>query len=63
MTEQEKVNIEDRLRKLESHLSSIDRTHRNNRRTVKGVLYATGIMLICILIAWIIWMVYGLPPE
>ena len=56
MTAQEKVSVEDRLRKIESHLLSIDRTHRKNRRTVKGVLYATGIMTICILTAWIIWM-------
>ena len=56
MTTQEKVNIEERLKKIELHLLSIDRTHRNNRRTVKGVLIATGIITISILAIWIIWM-------
>ena len=46
MTEQEKVSIEERLMKIESHLVSIDRIHRKNRRTIKGVLYATGIITI-----------------
>ena len=55
MEAQENINIEERLRKLESHLSSIDRTHRNNRKTVKGVLIATGIITICVIIGWIIW--------
>ena len=55
MTAQEKVNIEERLRTIESHLLSIDRTHRKNRKTVRGVLYATGVITICILAAWIIW--------
>jgi len=57
MTSQEKVSIEERLRKIESHLLSIDRIHRKNRRTVTGVLYATGIITICILSTWIIWMI------
>ena len=57
MTTQEKVNIEERLRTIESHLMSIDRTHKRNRKTVRGVLYATGIITVCILAAWIIWMV------
>ena len=56
MTAQEKVSIDERLRMIESHLLSIDRIHRKNRRTVKGVLYATGIITICILTTWIIWM-------
>jgi len=56
MTTQEKENIEERLRKIESHLLSIDRTHKRNRKTVKGVLYATGVLSIGILTAWIIWM-------
>ena len=55
MTPQEKVNIEERLRTIESHLLSIDRTHRKNRKTVRGVLYATGVITICILAAWVIW--------
>ena len=55
MTAQEKVNIEERLRTIESHLLSIDRTHRKNRKRVRGVLYATGVITICILAAWIIW--------
>lgn len=57
MTPQEKVNIEERLGKIETHLSSIDRIHRRNRKTIKGVLYATGIITICILAAWIIWLI------
>ena len=56
MTAQDKVQIEERLQKIESHLLSIDRTYRKNRKTLKGVLYATGIMAFCILAAWIIWM-------
>lgn len=56
MTTHEKANIEERLRKIESHLLSIDRTHKKNRKTVRGVLYATGILTICILTAWIFWM-------
>ena len=56
MTHQEKVNIEDRLRKIESHLFSIDRTYKRNRKAIRGVLYATGIIASCIVIAWIIWM-------
>lgn len=56
MTAQEKADIEERLRKIESHLMSIDRTHRKNRKTLRGVLYATGIISICILTAWVIWM-------
>ena len=56
MTTQEEVNIEERLKKIESHLLSIDRTHRMNRRTIKGVLFATGIITFCILAIWIIWM-------
>jgi transcriptional regulator with XRE-family HTH domain len=57
MNTQEKVNIEERLRKIESHLMSIDRTHKRNRKTIRGVLYATGIITVCVLTAWIIWMV------
>ena len=56
MTAEEQVNIEERLRKIESHLSSIDRIHGRNRRTIKGVLYATGIITTCVLVTWIIWM-------
>lgn len=41
---------------IESHLLSIDRTHKRNRKTVRGVLYATGILSISIITAWIIWM-------
>jgi len=55
MTTQEKINIEERLKKIELHLVSIDRTHRNNRRTVKGVLIATGIISLSILAIWVIW--------
>ena len=55
MTTQEKVTIEERLKKIELHLLSIDRTHRNNRRTVKGVLIATGIITLTVLTIWIIW--------
>ena len=57
MTEQEKVSFEERLMKIESHLVSIDRIHQKNRRTIKGVLYATGIITISILAVWIIWMI------
>ena len=56
MTTEEKVDIEERLKKIESHLLSIDRTYKWNKKTVIGVLYATGIMAVCILVAWIIWM-------
>jgi len=56
MTEQEKVNVEERLRKIESHLLSIDRVHKQNRKTVKGVLFATGIITFSILAIWIIWL-------
>jgi transcriptional regulator with XRE-family HTH domain len=52
----EKENIEERLKKIESHLLSIDRTHKRNRKTVRGILYATGVMTIGILTAWIIWL-------
>jgi len=55
MTTQEKVNIEERLKKIELHLMSIDRTHRVNRRTVKGVLIATGIITLTVLTILIIW--------
>jgi transcriptional regulator with XRE-family HTH domain len=55
MTTQEKVDIEERLRKIESHLMSIDRTHKRNRKTVRGVLFATGILTVSVLTAWIIW--------
>ena len=56
MTTEEKVNIEERLRKIESHLFSIDRTYKWNRKTVIGILYATGIMAVIVIIGWIIWM-------
>lgn len=56
MTTQDKVHIEERLQKIESHLLSIDRTYRKNRRTLRGVLYATGIIAFGILTYWIIWM-------
>ena len=56
MNTQEHAIIEERLRKIESHLMSIDRTYKRNRKAVKGVLIATGIIASCILIAWIIWM-------
>lgn len=59
MSTQETVNIEERLRKIESHLMSIDRIHKRNRKTVKGVLYATGIITVGILTAWIIWTLAG----
>ena len=52
----DKVNVEERLRKIELHLLSIDRTHKKNRKTVKGVLYATGIITLSILIIYIIWL-------
>ena len=55
MTTQEKVNIEERLKTIELHLLSIDRTHRNNRRTAKGVFIATGIITLTVLAIWIIW--------
>ena len=56
MTTEEKVDIEERLQKIESHLLSIDRTYKWNKKTVIGILYATGIIAVCILVAWIIWM-------
>ena len=56
MTTQEKVNVEERLRKIESHLLSIHRTHKKNKKAVKGVLIATGIMATCVIVIWIIWM-------
>lgn len=56
MTTQEKADIEERLKKIESHLLSIDRTYKWNRKTVIGILSATGIMAGCILVGWIIWM-------
>ena len=56
MTTQDKVHIEERLQKIESHLLSIDRTYRKNRRTIRGVLYATGTLAFCVLASWIIWM-------
>jgi transcriptional regulator with XRE-family HTH domain len=56
MTSQEKALIEERLQKIESHLLSIDRTYRKNRRTLRGVLYATGVTAFGILAYWIIWM-------
>jgi len=55
MTTLEELNVEERLKKIESHLLSIDRIHKKNRRTLKGVLYATGIITISVLIIWIIW--------
>ena len=59
MTTRDNVHIEERLQKIESHLLSIDRTYRKNRRTLRGVLYATGIIAFCILLSWIIWMLAG----
>jgi transcriptional regulator with XRE-family HTH domain len=56
MTAQDKVHIEERLQKIESHLLSIDRTYRKNRRTLKGVLIATAIMVFGILAYLGIWM-------
>jgi len=56
LTKQEQIGIEQRLLKIESHLLSIDRTYRRNRKMVKGILIATGIISISILAAWIIWM-------
>ena len=56
MNTQEQVSVEDRLRKIESHLLSVDRTYRKNRKTVRGILYASGIMAFCILAAYVIWM-------
>ena len=56
MTKTENVNIEERLKKIESHLLSIDRSRRKNQRVVKGVLLATGIITFSILAIWIIWM-------
>ena len=53
----ENVNIEERLMKIESHLMSIDRTHKRNKKIVTGVLYATGVITICIFTAWIIWLI------
>jgi transcriptional regulator with XRE-family HTH domain len=57
MTTTENVNIEERLMKIESHLMSIDRTHKRNKKIVTGVLYATGVITICIFTAWIIWLI------
>jgi len=59
MTTEEKTDIEERLRKIESHLLSIDRTYKWNRKTVTGVLYATGIIAFCVVVAWIIWMFFN----
>jgi hypothetical protein len=59
MTTQDKVQLEERLQKIESHLLSIDRTYRKNRRTLRGVLYATGSIAICIVVYWIIWLLTG----
>ena len=56
MTTTENVNIEERLKKIESHLLSLDRSRRKNQRVVKGVLLATGIITFSILAIWIIWM-------
>ena len=56
MTTTENVNIEERLKKIESHLLSLDRSRRKNQRMVKGVLLATGIITFSILAIWIIWM-------
>ena len=56
MNTQEQATVEERLRKIESHLLSIDRTYKKNRKTVRGILYATGIIAFCILAAWLIWM-------
>jgi transcriptional regulator with XRE-family HTH domain len=56
MTTEDKVQLEERLQKIESHLLSIDRTYRKNRKTLKGVLYATGIMAFLLLTSWMIWM-------
>ena len=56
MTKTENVNIEERLKKIESHLLSLDRSRRKNLRVVKGVLLATGIITFSILAIWIIWM-------
>ena len=57
MNTQEQTIIEERLMKIESHLMSIDRTHKRNKKIATGVLYATGIITICILTAWIIWLI------
>ena len=57
MTTQERISIEQRLLKIESHLLSIDRTYRRNRKMFKGVLIATGLISISILATWIIWMI------
>ena len=57
MTKQDQISLEQRLLKIESHLLSIDRTYRRNRKMVKGILIATGIISISILAAWIIWMI------
>jgi transcriptional regulator with XRE-family HTH domain len=57
MTKQEQMGIEQRLLKIESHLLSIDRTYKRNRKMVKGILMATGIISISIVAAWIIWMI------
>ena len=55
MTKTENVNIEERLKKIESHLLSLNRSRRKNQRVVKGVLMATGIITFSILAIWIIW--------
>ena len=57
MTTQEQISIEQRLLKIETHLLSIDRTYRRNRKMLKGVLIATGVISISILTAWFIWMI------
>jgi transcriptional regulator with XRE-family HTH domain len=56
MTAQDKVEMEERLQRIEAHLSSIDRTYRKNRRTFKGIIYATGAIAFCIIAYWIIWL-------
>jgi transcriptional regulator with XRE-family HTH domain len=56
MTTQDKVQLEERLQKIESHLLSIDRTYRKNRKTLRGVLYATGSIAFGIVVYWIIWL-------
>jgi transcriptional regulator with XRE-family HTH domain len=62
MTTQEKIDIEARLKHIESHLQSIDRTHRKNRKTVRGVLIATGIITLSVLVFWIIWLLVSANP-
>jgi len=58
MNQQEQTIIEERLKKIESHLLSIDRTYKRNRKAIRGVLIATGIMASGILIAWIVWLIF-----